>query len=230
MKTERGQVPVSNRRRVLILNATYAIGGAERILQLLALQLGSRLDVHVCSLYQPGEIGEQMREAGIPFHAINGRSRTDWRVLPRFLSLLRRIRPEVLLTVDAPVAVLYAVLVKRLKIVRKLVIAVHSFGKTKRTREMAFARRFAAEGFFAMALDLYSREGAPLLPDLAAVQEWIRNLDDLRVLLYFVQQGIIRIEPVVSHVVPIEQAAAVYETLRDHPAELLGVIFDWTQS
>lgn len=56
------------------------------------------------------------------------------------------------------------------------------------------------------------------------------SLDDLRVLLYFVQQGIIRIEPVVSHVVPIEQASLVYETLRDRPAELLGVIFDWNQS
>lgn len=144
MKTERGQYPVSNRRRVLILNATYVVGGAERNLQLLALHLHSRFDLHVCSLYQPGEIGEQIREAGIPFHALYGHSRTDWRVLPRFLSLLRRIRPEVLLTVDAPYAVLYAVLAKRLKIARKLVIAVHSFGKIKRTREMAFARRFAA--------------------------------------------------------------------------------------
>jgi glycosyltransferase involved in cell wall biosynthesis len=144
VKTERGQIPVSNRRRVLILNATYVVGGAERNLQLLALHLHSRFDLHVCSLYQPGEIGEQIREAGIPFHALYGHSRTDWRVLPRFLSLLRRIRPEVLLTVDAPYAVLYAVLAKRLKLARKLVIAVHSFGKIKRTREMAFARRFAA--------------------------------------------------------------------------------------
>ena len=43
-------------------------------------------------------------------------------------------------------------------------------------------RRFAGEGFFSMALDLYSREGAPKLGDLAAVQDWIRGLDDRRVL------------------------------------------------
>lgn len=43
-------------------------------------------------------------------------------------------------------------------------------------------RRFAGEGFFSMAVDLYSREGAPTLPDIAAVQQWIRNLDDRRVL------------------------------------------------
>jgi 3-hydroxyethyl bacteriochlorophyllide a dehydrogenase len=53
------------------------------------------------------------------------------------------------------------------------------------------------------------------------------SLDDLRVVLHFVRQGIIRIEPLVSHFVPIDQAPAIYETVRDRPEELLGVIFDW---
>ena len=44
------------------------------------------------------------------------------------------------------------------------------------------ARRFAAEGFFTLAVDLYSREGAPDLPDLAAVFRWMRALPDRRVI------------------------------------------------
>lgn len=44
------------------------------------------------------------------------------------------------------------------------------------------ARRFAAEGFFSFAIDLYSREGKPKLADPAAVQAWIQALDDRRVL------------------------------------------------
>ena len=44
------------------------------------------------------------------------------------------------------------------------------------------ARRFAAEGFFALAVDLYSREGAPELPDMAAIFRWMRGLPDTRVL------------------------------------------------
>ncbi len=44
------------------------------------------------------------------------------------------------------------------------------------------ARRFAAEGFVTVALDLYSREGAPDLPDLEAVFRWMRALPDRRVL------------------------------------------------
>jgi carboxymethylenebutenolidase len=44
------------------------------------------------------------------------------------------------------------------------------------------ARRFANEGFFALAIDLYSREGAPLLPNVEAAFAWMRGLSDARVL------------------------------------------------
>jgi carboxymethylenebutenolidase len=44
------------------------------------------------------------------------------------------------------------------------------------------ARRFAAKGFFTFAIDLYSREGAPDLPDMAAVFRWMRDLPDPRVI------------------------------------------------
>ena len=43
-------------------------------------------------------------------------------------------------------------------------------------------RRFAAEGFLTFALDLYSREGAPDLTDMAAVFRWMRALPDRRIL------------------------------------------------
>jgi carboxymethylenebutenolidase len=44
------------------------------------------------------------------------------------------------------------------------------------------AERFAREGFFALAIDLYSREGAPSLPTLESVFAWMQQLDDQRVL------------------------------------------------
>jgi carboxymethylenebutenolidase len=44
------------------------------------------------------------------------------------------------------------------------------------------ARRFAAEGLVTFAPDLYSREGAPELPDMEAVFRWMRVLPDPRVL------------------------------------------------
>jgi len=47
-------------------------------------------------------------------------------------------------------------------------------------------------------------------------------------LLHFIQQGIMKVAPVISHNVPIRDAMGIYETLRDRPGELLGVVFDWT--
>ena len=44
------------------------------------------------------------------------------------------------------------------------------------------ARRLAGEGFVALAIDLYSREGAPELPDMPSVFRWMRALPDSRVL------------------------------------------------
>lgn len=44
------------------------------------------------------------------------------------------------------------------------------------------ACRFATEGLFTLVPDLYSREGAPALPDMDAVARWIRELPDPRVL------------------------------------------------
>jgi carboxymethylenebutenolidase len=44
------------------------------------------------------------------------------------------------------------------------------------------ARRFAESGFATFAVDLYSREGAPELPDMAAVFRWMRELPDRRVI------------------------------------------------
>jgi carboxymethylenebutenolidase len=44
------------------------------------------------------------------------------------------------------------------------------------------ARRFALEGLRTLVLDIYSREGAPVLTDMSGVQRWIRQLPDRRVL------------------------------------------------
>jgi len=61
-----------------------------------------------------------------------------------------------------------------------LVVVPDVRGLTDHYRDIA--RRFASEGFFALAVDLYSREGAPDLPDMESVFACIRQLPDPRVL------------------------------------------------
>jgi threonine dehydrogenase-like Zn-dependent dehydrogenase len=53
------------------------------------------------------------------------------------------------------------------------------------------------------------------------------SLAELRELIDALRSGQIRIGPIVSHRVSIEQAPEIYATLRDRPRDLLGVIFDW---
>lgn len=54
------------------------------------------------------------------------------------------------------------------------------------------------------------------------------SLDDLRMLLHLIKQGIIAIPPLVTHRLPVSEAPSVYRLLRDEPGQLLGVIFDWS--
>ena len=53
--------------------------------------------------------------------------------------------------------------------------------------------------------------------------------DDLRVLLWLVRQGLILMEPLVSHIVSIDEAPRVYGLLAERSEDLLGAIFDWAE-
>lgn len=134
----------TNRKRLLVLHATYQLGGAERVLQRLLTSLSQYMDVHACALYEPGSVGEQLQKSNVPVYALHGRSRTDWRVLPRFVRLVRQIRPDVVFTIDSPYPLLYAVLARRLGWIPKLAVSVRTFGKVHRQREMAISRKLAS--------------------------------------------------------------------------------------
>ncbi len=53
--------------------------------------------------------------------------------------------------------------------------------------------------------------------------------DDLRVLLFLYEEGLLKIEPMVSHFVSIDEAPKIYDMLVNNANDLLGVIFDWTK-
>jgi 3-hydroxyethyl bacteriochlorophyllide a dehydrogenase len=55
------------------------------------------------------------------------------------------------------------------------------------------------------------------------------SLDDLKVLIHFIGEGIIKVDPLISHAVSIDEAPTIYDTLRGRPADLLGVVFDWAE-
>jgi len=52
------------------------------------------------------------------------------------------------------------------------------------------------------------------------------SASEIACLLHLVRTGAVRIPPIVSHRVSIDQAPAIYATMREDPRALYGVIFD----
>lgn len=50
---------------------------------------------------------------------------------------------------------------------------------------------------------------------------------DLELLCKYVELGRINLKPLLTRIVPVEDAKGVYQILRDNPGELLGTVFDW---
>jgi threonine dehydrogenase-like Zn-dependent dehydrogenase len=50
---------------------------------------------------------------------------------------------------------------------------------------------------------------------------------DIEELCRLVGEGVVKIAPLLQAVVPIAQAVALYDRLRDEPNSLLGTVFDW---
>lgn len=55
------------------------------------------------------------------------------------------------------------------------------------------------------------------------------TVSELECLLHFLRSGAIEIEPIISHLVPVTDAPAIYATMRDDPRAIYGVVFDWTE-
>ena len=51
--------------------------------------------------------------------------------------------------------------------------------------------------------------------------------DDLANLCHLVSRDMVKIGPLISNVVSVNEANRIYNTLRDNPSELLGTVFEW---
>jgi 2-desacetyl-2-hydroxyethyl bacteriochlorophyllide A dehydrogenase len=50
---------------------------------------------------------------------------------------------------------------------------------------------------------------------------------DLEEMARLIAEGVIKIGPIIQDVLPIAEAPALYERLRDNPSSLIGTVFDW---
>jgi glycosyltransferase involved in cell wall biosynthesis len=84
---------------VLILASSLRIGGAESVMQHLALTIDrSRFNVTVCYLKQRGQVGEELARAGIDIVGVLDSDRPDYFTFRKLLRILRQRRIDVVHT------------------------------------------------------------------------------------------------------------------------------------
>lgn len=87
-------------RRLLLLITDLQIGGTPTVVRELAVRLrdAGMAETSVACLAPWGPVADQIAAANVPVTALGARGAADFRVLPRFVSLLRRGRVDVVLS------------------------------------------------------------------------------------------------------------------------------------
>lgn len=49
-------------------------------------------------------------------------------------------------------------------------------------------------------------------------------------MMQWISQGVVKVEPLISHRFPVDQAAEAFRLVVDAPDKILGIIFDWGHS
>ncbi len=111
---------------VLFVNTDLRVGGQERVLieVLRGLDRGRVRPVVAC-LKEEGELGPQVRAAGVPLYANLLSHKLDLRVLPRLIGLVRRERIEVVCTIGSGDKMFWGRLAGKLGGAKGLVCEIH---------------------------------------------------------------------------------------------------------
>lgn len=88
----------AKRRRVLHLISGLWVGGAETILLRLLPLMQSDIENHVCCVRGRGPIGPQLEAAGVSVHYLDLAWIGDLRIITRFWSVIREVKPDILVT------------------------------------------------------------------------------------------------------------------------------------
>ena len=149
--------------RVLILVNDLALGGAQRVVQAQAAALDrARFIAHVASLelLPGGPLARELERAGVPVHRLRRRGEPRLMALPRLLSLLRFLRPELVHTHLAAAGVVGRVAARRAAVPR-VASTLHNLSDWEQKR--------------AHPLRLMDRRTLPLADGIVAVSDAVRG-------------------------------------------------------
>jgi glycosyltransferase involved in cell wall biosynthesis len=99
----------------MLLESRFAVGGVERLVYDLSIRLSEKgHGIVVCTLYDPGKIGEHFIQRGFPFYHHLARNKYDIRALFRLARIMREHKIGVVYLVTQPVTLLWGLLAAKL--------------------------------------------------------------------------------------------------------------------
>lgn len=135
-------------RKIYILASTLVTGGAEIIVKALALGLGSRqFDTEILCLGEPGEIGAELEEKGVPFISNLSRGRLDPTPYFRLRNRFRKGNGGVLFALDHHNAVFWGAVASRAGGLESRVLSLHSTGLWGKKRSLNITDRLVLDSY-----------------------------------------------------------------------------------
>lgn len=127
---------------VMFLETSLRIGGTEAVLARLIQRLDrNRFRPIVCCLYEPGTLGKQLRETGVPVYHGLAAHRVDLRVGLRLLRLLRQERVDALFIVNQPLTQFWGTWCSLVARVPVRISAIRSTGRINRSSRQRWVNR-----------------------------------------------------------------------------------------
>jgi glycosyltransferase involved in cell wall biosynthesis len=131
-----------NRLNVIFLSDTLKIGGAEKVIKTLALNIGNYgFTPRVVCLHQPGEIGLELDRLGIKVTSNIIKGDLDILSLFRLVRLLRMDRGSILFSLDHHNSIFLGAIASVLAGIKYRVVAMHSTGLWHRKSKFKLSDR-----------------------------------------------------------------------------------------
>ncbi len=117
-------------KKILFLNSTLNIGGAEKMLYETVKHLDSSMFTKkVCCLYGPGKIGEALISEGEDLSHSLMKNKYDLRVIYRLSRMIRLEKPDILCVESSPLALFWGFLCAKFSKVPCVVTFIHNMRK-----------------------------------------------------------------------------------------------------
>lgn len=169
-------------KKILFLNSTLNIGGAEKMFYETVRHLDSSMFTKkVCCLYGPGKIGEALISEGVDLNHSMMKNKYDLRVIYRLSRMIRLEKPDILCIESSPLALFWGFICTKFSRVSCVVTFIHNM------RKPGFLARTKTDMIYRLVLP--GLQGIGIVSQ-ARIDSMVKEYGLNRAKLFLIQNGI----------------------------------------